>query len=451
MKHAYLLLVLILVMWSGCNDKDEQVSTLPSLNLLFSTDTISFDTLLSNQRSSTRRLTIYNPNEEAIQLGEVSLADASNYSAVINGKETTNLQNEIILGGDSLLMLVEAFILPRNQDEPYLVKDSVLVNWNGNRTNIKLRTWGQDVQTRRNEIICDEIWTSARPYAVADTLIVNEGCTLTLEKGTKVYFENDAVMFVLGRVVAEGDTSELVEFTSARFDGIYAEVPGQWQGIYFLEGSSGDLNHTKISNAIVGTNVGFPGAEEDTRLTLNSIEIANMSYAGILAFTANIQATNSLIYNCGTYLVGNFAGGSYDYQHCTFSNEVSDFVHADPSIQFADNIVDNGVTVARDLDIRILNSILWSTEDELLVNNGGGATITALVNGNIIRGTEELEGNIFSTEFNFPGFTNPFANDFTLDTLANAQDEGIQPGLMFDIVKNRRDSLPDIGAYERIE
>lgn len=440
----------------GCSTAEESISYDSGLELLFSNDSVAFDTLLSESRSSTKRLTVFNPNSEAIQFSNIflGLGDASDYSLIINGKDESSVSNEVLLGGDSLMILVEVNVNARNNDLPYLVKDSIVFDWNTNRTHVKLVTYGQDGNRIRTEVVCDEVWTNARPYIVSDTLIVDSGCQLTIEEGTKVYFENDAIMFVLGSLVTQGNSESHVEFTNARFDGIYDQVPGQWQGIYFLEGSTNNtIDYTDISNAQIGLRVGTPDDDDEPDVSIFNTTISDMSVAGILGFTSDIQATNTLIYNCGVYLVGNFAGGNYSYSHCTFSNDPSLFIQDEPTVQFSDNIiVGDGETITDDLSIQIINSIIWGTSDEeLLINNGGGSVVTATLETNIIRSEQEITNNYTSVEFNFPGFKDSFLNDYTLDTLAFAKDKGIDIGVLIDLNGSDRDAMPDIGAFERIE
>jgi len=159
---------------------------------------------------------------------------------------------------------------------------------------------------------------------------------------------------------------------------------------------------------------------------------------------------NCLIYNCGTYLIGNFAGGSYEYTHCTVSNHQSLFISDEPFVQFSDNIVlEDGQILTEDLQVTLTNNIIWgSGQNELLLNNGGGSMVAFLFNSNIIRTNEEIENNYTSTEFNFPGLNTNYA----LDTLSFAKDRGMPgTGIMIDILGEHRDERPDIGAFERIE
>lgn len=448
--------LLVVAIWSSCDSIEDNFSFESNLEILFSNDSVSFDTLLTDTRSATQRLMVYNPNAVSIRLSQVTLGKGANsdYQVIINGKEGTTQLNEPILGGDSLLILVEVNIDPRNQNLPYLVKDSVIFEWNGNSEHVKLVSWGQDGDRVDGQVLCDVTWTKERPIIVSDTVLVQPNCMLTIEAGARVFFENDAVLFIQGSLHAVGDSANHITLTNSRFDGIYDQVPGQWNGIYFLEGSTNNqIGFAEIFNGQIGLRVGSPDDDEIPDVTVSNTTIYNMSLAGILAFTSDLEATNCLIYNCGTYLVGNFAGGNYTYRHCTFSNEPSFFLNDEPTVQFSDNIVlSETELLAADLHVELTNNIIWgSQEEELLINNGGGANLEAVLTTNIIRSTNELEGNFTSRQFNFPGFSSPFSFDYTLDTLAFAKDKGTPLGIEKDIIGALRDPLPDIGAFERVE
>lgn len=456
MKTIKAILLIGILHAISCSIPEESISFDPSLELTFSNDTVTFDTLLSDIQSPIQRLTVFNPNSEAIQLSSISLARGvdSDYSVIINGKPQNTVNQETIFGGDSIQILVDIDVNPRNQDDPYLVKDSIVFNWNGNSEHVKLVSWAQDANPVSQQVLCDEIWTSDRPYIISDTVVVDADCSLTIEAGTSVYFQNDAIMFILGSLVAAGDSSNNIVFTNSRFDSGFDEVPGQWLGIYFLEGSTGNtISYAKISNAEIGLRVGTPDDDNDPDVQIANTEIFNMSVGGILGFTSDIQVTNSLIYNCATYLAGGFAGGNYQFQHCTFSNESSFFIQDEPSVQFSDNIIISETELLVDqLSLTFENSIIWgSNNEELLINNGGGTDPIVVLSSNIIRSPTEIEGNVTSQDFNYPGFKSPFDFDYSLDTLANAQNAGTPIGILDDITGKLRDDEPDIGAYERFD
>jgi hypothetical protein len=456
MKRLLLFVLVGSALWISCSDLDDNISFDPSLSLTFSSDTLTFDTLLSNRRSPTKIVTIFNDNSEAIQLKSIRLAlgENSDYQTIINGRVASEVNNEIIQGGDSIRILVEMNITPRDENLPYLVKDSIVLEWNNNSAHVKLVSWGQDGTEISNAILCNETWTNSRPYIIKDTVLVEANCQLNIEAGTNVFFENDAVLFIQGTLKALGDTSSLIIFRNSRFDGVFDAVPGQWNGIYFLEGSTdNEISHAEIFNGRVGLRIGTPDDDDIPDVLVRNTKIFNMSLAGVLAFTSDVRAVNTLIHSCGTYLIGNFAGGNYSYRHCTFSNDANLFISDEPSVQFSDNIIiDQDQLLTENLSVELLNSIVWGVNDEeLLINNGGGAQVTAVIQQNIIRSTQNIDGNITSLEFNYPGFTSSFIADYSLDTLSNAKDIGLKLGVTNDILGLERDSLPDLGAYERIE
>lgn len=453
MRRLVFLLFPILC-WTGCSVSEESVSFDPNLSLTFSTDSVKFDTLLSERRSSTQRLTILNPNEQAIQLEEIGLrsGESSDYSLIINGKATSSLKNERIMGGDSLLILVEVDISSRNRNAPYLVDDAIVVRWNSNSRDIDLVAYGQDSRMIDGSRVCNETWTNDRPYIVSDTVVVGSGCRLTIEKGARIFFENGAALFVLGTLDARGDSADQIIFRNTRFDGIYDQVPGQWNGIYFLEGSQSNvISYAQLFNGQIGLRIGTPDDNDDPDVSITNTQIFNMSVAGVLAFTSDVSMTNSLVYNCGNYLVGGFAGGNYSLVHCTLSDDPPLFINEDPSVQFSDNLVIGEDELLTDnLSLTIVNSIIWGQlEEELLINNGGGTDLAVTLQGNILRSAINVSDNFSSQESNFPGFVDPFGKDYSLDTLSFAVDKGIDVGIINDLKGNRRDSNPDIGAFER--
>lgn len=454
-KPSYFLFSL-LCWWISCSPLEEEISFNPNLEILFSNDTVFFDTLLTQIRTHTRKLTVYNPNERAILLSEIRLGkrETSDYSVIINGKPKDWVVNERILGGDSLRVLVEANITPRNRDNPYLVKDSLIFSWNGNVEHVKFISWGQDARKIQNKAVCDETWTSSRPYILKDTVVVSPGCRLDIERGTTIFFENDAALFIQGTLTAKGDSANHILFRNARLDGIYNEVPGQWNGIYFLEGSQhNEIIFAEIFNGQIGLRIGTPDEDDELDVKVSHTRIYNMSNAGILSFNSDVEVVNSLIYNCGVYLAGHFIGGNYSYLHCTLSHFPSSFILEGPGIQFTDNIIlDNDEVLSDDLSIEMVNCILWgSANQELLINNGAGRSIETTLLSNIIRSDMDIEHNYASLESNFPGFKKPFSFDFSLKSLAFARDKGIPTDILHDIDGKSRDIVPDIGAFERVD
>jgi len=443
---------------SSCSRIEEEISFDPELRLTLSSDTIQFDTVLTSVGSITRRFKIFNQNAHAIEIETLYLGRGANshYTVFVNGAEGFVFSNEVIQGNDSLLVLIEVLIDPADQDLPFLVKDSLVLDYNGNTDHVKLVAWGQDaVFLNQETIACDEIWTAGKPYVIYGFALVDTLCTLTVEKGVKILIDNDASLFVKGSLQINGAEDQKVIIRNTRLDPGFEIAPGQWDGIYFLEGSFDNrIDHAIIRNGQVGLRVGTPDMDSNYDLRVSNTSIGHMSVSGILSFTSDIHAWNVEIFNCRQYLVGNFAGGNYQYQHCTFSNYINLFARQDASFQVSDNIVlADGTLLTSDLNIEMTNCIIWGSEpEELLISESGQTSNTIVLSSNIIRSSNtDLEngGNIISVAENFPGFVEPLLFDYQIDSLSNARDIGVDLGILYDILGTERDAEPDIGAYER--
>lgn len=440
----------------ACELQEEKITTSSSVNLLFSTDTVLFDTLLTAKSSITKRFRIYNPDKNAISISSIRLAGgaSSPYDLVINGRESKDLTDEVLFGGDSLMVLVSVTIDPQDENLPYLVKDSVLVSWNNRQVDIKLVAWGQDAVFLNQEVICSQTWTAERPYVIYNYVIVDSLCVLTVEPGARIYLENQAVLLVGGTLKVLGDSANRVTFRNTRFDANYRVAPGQWGGIQFGRYSKdNEIRYADIENGDTGIYIGSPDEDDAPDLVLSHTRIAHMATAGIIGFSSDLHVYNTLVYDCGLYVVGNFAGGTYSYEHCTFTNWPGLLQSDEPGVVFT-NFVEttDGQTLIGDLNVSMHNTIIWgSNDEELYFDLSEAAGYTFDISSNIIRSKSVLSRNVTSVKDNFPGFEDPFDFDFSLDSLANARDVGIRSSILDDILGIARDTLPDIGAYERLD
>lgn len=476
MKHFCLVFTCALLILS-CEPQEEQVSPSQELKLTFSEDTVIFDTLLTIRASMTKRFRIFNPNKKAIEISSIRLGKgtASPYQVIINGRTANELKNEVIFGGDSIMVLVQVDIDPQDENLPYLVKDSVIVAWNQNSDHVKLVAWGQDANYINARTICNETWTADRPYVIYNYAFVDPDCQLNIAPGTKVYLDNGASLFVQGTLTIQGDSASRVTIRNTRFDANYREAPGQWGGLIFLESShSNQISYADIENGDIGIGIGYSIYEADGLLyvlpesspetvdiRIDHTSIRHMSNAGIIAFSSDVYAYNTEVYNVGSYLVGNFAGGNYRYEHCTFANQPAFFINEEPVVQISDNLQLPGEEDLRtgDLNITIRNSIIWGTNDhELLISKGGGANVVAQIESNLLKMPANFESEFFSSEHNFlslrdtlPRFEDALSFNYQLDSLSFARDRGIDIGITTDLKGRIRDSKPDIGAFERID
>jgi hypothetical protein len=466
-------LLLVLLSLYSCEPEEEILTRSPKAALQFSTDSLIYDTVFVKTGSVTKRVYLYNYDKNAVQVDEIKLGRLGNsaYRVIINGVESPAARNIRIRGGDSLLVLVKVFIQPDNRNTPFLVKDSLVVSQNNNVQDVKLVAYGQDAYFYRDqELACNSVWKADKPHVIYDRVIINKGCTLTIEKGARIYAHKGAGILVDGSLRVEGTAQERVVFTGDRLEKFYEDIPGQWSGIRFFTNSKENvIRYADIRNAQVGIWAGSPDRNPNTyEIKLEQCTIQNMYTIGILSYTTDIQAINTLISNCGQHAVAGFGGGTYDFKYCTIANYTPDFRRDTPSFAFTDRIeLDNGQHIDYRVKLSMVNSIVWTgtkggkLTDEILFRNDGNSPVEVALLNNILqteRYKDQLDkSNIINQDPRFrytpesPRKNIPF--DYTLDTLSVANGGARPlPTVKQDLKDLPRDNdKPDIGAYERLK
>jgi hypothetical protein len=440
-----------------CKPEEEIVDLDFPGGLQFSRDTVLFDTVFSGIGSATRRLKVYNPSQNAQKISKIWIGGgaSSPFEILINGSPIDDQQELILLGKDSVLILIEVLIDPQDEDSPYLVSDSIVFETNLKSQNVKLVAWGQDANYLGNEILpCNSTWTNDRPFVLYSSILVDTLCSLTIEKGAKIHAAKDAFLYVKGQLTVLGTVDERVIFKNERLDVRYENIPGQWGGIVFLAGAySNELNFTVIRNAIYGIRLGSPDTDTIPEVVLKNTIIENMSHSGIISFSSDLYAENTLVNNCIEFNCANIAGGNYIYKHCTFGNYGINFIRQSPSFYVSDNILlDDESEIVDDISVTLQNSIVYGNlEDELYFDFTGGANYILAFNNNILKSSISdlgTQNNILNQD---PLFVDHTKYNYRLDTLSPAKDAGLLISVDYDLDENPRDEMPDIGAYERIE
>lgn len=441
----------------SCTPDDEVITTDGKAVLSFSADTVLFDTVFVAQGSITKRLKVYNPNKRAVRISNINLAGAASspYALTINGVQTPVLSNFELRGRDSLNILVKININPSDANLPFLVADSILFDTNGRRQSVKLVAYGQNAHFIRKDAIGTTTWTSDLPYVLLDTLLVTENSTLTIEKGTRIYAGNNAVLLVNGRLVVAGTPTERVVFSGYRREPTYATAPGQWEGIRILTRSQNNsIRYADIKNTVYGLRVGNPGRGG----TL--VEGCMIQYAfrdGIIGFTSDIKMVNTLIHNCGQYGFAGLGGGNYEILYSTIVNYGNPLPREVPAFAIADYIPGTDIKDQK-TNLRLVNSIVYSEgsnfKDEILLAFGAG-DVTLEVANSILR-TEEYKALLLENDNKLnvdPKFKDTGKLDFSLQASSPAEGAAQPlPEVNTDIKgASRNAATPTVGAYEAIE
>lgn len=448
----------------------EPFNTDRDARLSFSVDTLFFDTIFTTIGSTTKEFKIYNREKQSIRISSISLAggDASPFRLNINGREQNQVTNIEVRARDSLYIFVEVTVDPLGQDAPMVIQDSVVFVTNGNVQDVDLVAWGQDVILINGEEIETRTWTNAKPYLVFNSMLVDTSHTLTIEAGTRIHFHNRSTLYVSGTLIVNGTMEEPVIFEGDRLEEIYEDIPGQWGGLYFLNGSRNSvIDYAEIKNAINGIHLGNLYTESSPPdLVLSNTTIEHMNYAGISSIGATLSVNNTVIADCGFYGVLLTTGGDYAFYHTTICNFWNYANRITPSLALTNyyNINDTALFTGDLVRAEFGNCIIYGDRDtEVGIDRlEGVGDFNYLFDHCLIKAdTAKIDlsdpvafKNIFLNVD--PRFVSYFDYNYQLDTLSGAKDVGSAViGNMYplDILMQDRtaDAGPDLGAYERVE
>lgn len=319
---SVILLTLTLV---SC--EEDKISTDTSLQLKFSSDTVRFDTIFTEQGSATYKLKVYNTSKNKVLIDKITLNNAENFKMSVSGISADVVNNTYLNANDSLMIFIQVYINPNDDNTPFVVRDSIDFFFNNHTQVLQLEAYGRNVKRFKNKTIdADTTITSELPILIQDSLKVMEGATLTLTSGARLYCQKGAVIYVAGTLVCHGEQDAMVEIRGDRDDFMntvpplsYDQASGQWGGIRIASSSFGNvLNHTDVRNADFGIVIDSTSAENTTLTVKNSI-IRNMLYNVIHSVNAKVEIHNSLLYNAGENIL-RIEGGDYKVIHTTLTN-----------------------------------------------------------------------------------------------------------------------------------
>ena len=460
MKTLGILTICLFVIFFSC--KKDSFITSADARVTITSDTLKYDTVFVTAGSIYRTFKIINENDQKLRVSSLKLfgGATSVYKINVNGVSGTQFNNLEINANDSIYVFAQVNINPNAANLPFILRDSIEINYNGKRRLVQLEAWGQNAHFYRDKVIvANETWNNDLPYVILGSLLVNANQTLTINKGCRIYVHANAPIVVDGTLQVNGvkDTIDRVYFQGDRLDEPYKNYPASWPGIFFRSTAKDNVfNYAVINNAYQAIVLQNPPSNANPKLILNECIIDNGYDAGIIALNSSIRARNCLITNCGKnlYLV---QGGNYQFTHCTVATYASSFIdHKDPVLTLS-NFANN---TANTLDANFRNCIFWGengiVEDEVVVIKNGGGTFNVNFDYNLWK-VKTAPANIISNQIinnQKPQFDsiNSSKNyySFRLQIGSPAINKGVNAGISTDLDgKARPVSLPDLGCFEK--
>ncbi len=430
-----------------------------------STDTLHYDTVFTSVGSITQSFKIFNANDKKLRLSSIQLMGGNSSFFKINVDGTAGtIFNEIeINANDSIYVFAMVTINPTAANLPFIVQDSIKIMYNGNTRFVQLNAFGQNANfLRTRRITTDTTWANTKPFVILGSVTVDAGKTLTIQKGTKVYFNANAPMVVRGtlRAIGEKYDSTKIRFAGDRLDTYYRDFPGSWPGIYFMDNSINNvMQHCIIKNAYQGTIAQNPSTNTNPKLILQECILDNIYDVAVGGTNTSINATNCLISNCG-YNIFFAAGGNYNFNHCTVTSYGNNYLqHKNPVLTIS-NVA--SATTTNNLNATFRNSIFYGegglVEDEIAINKQG-TTAFAVSFDNVLyklKANDPAAATFTGNKLRniAPNFDSINIGDryfnFRLRPSSTAINKGINTNILLDIDGNNRNvGLPDLGCYEK--
>ncbi len=319
-------------------------------DIVFSADTLSFDTIYAGFTTPTRRLLVRNVGDEDVTLDRIVLEGGASSPFMVNigGLPSADAQGVRLCGGDSLFVFFSV-------QEPRVagglalgrLSDRLIVSGGANSWAAVVQAVVRNVEVAPSAVSADVQWLcDSIPYLVEDSLAVESGATLLIGPGVTVLMDRGAVVSVEGRLVVAAEPARRSSFAPLRSDGFYESIPGQWGGVRLGGGALADVSYCDFACP----SFGFL-CDSSSSLSADGVWIRDVAKAGVAASMADVRMSNSIVSDCGG---GAFSlrGGRAILRHVTVADYYSWDHRSVPALSFgaagsdeASLTVDNSIIV----------------------------------------------------------------------------------------------------------
>lgn len=445
--------------------KKESFITSSDAYLRTSEDTLHFDTVFTSLGSTTQYLKVFNVNDQKLKLSSVKLMGgaASFFKLNVDGLPGTDFTDIEMEANDSLYMFATVKINPSAANLPFLVRDSIRIDYNGNTRWIQLEAFGKNANFMRNvRVTKDSSLTNNLPIVILGSLIVYPNATLTIPPSTQLYVHANAPIMVYGTLKAVApDTNSRIVFQGIRIDAPYKDYPGGWPYIYFAPSSKqNQLQHCVIKNAYQGVVVDSLASGGQPKLSMKQCILDNIYDRAIIGNNSSVDAENCLISNVGYGFYG-VSGGTYNFNHCTFTVISNYFINHKESLITLSN-TNNDKTYSNPLSVNFYNSIIYSEggiqEDEIAIPKKDDAVAFTVNMSKVLYKQKTGIGNIsfiqcyknINPQFDSVDISKNYYS-FKLRDSSPCIDSAALPTLPFDLDGRTRPQGAgnDLGCYEK--
>lgn len=458
------------------------------VDIRFSADTLTFDTVFTQVGSTTRYFKVYNNSSQFARIDRVQIKNSdSRFRFNVDGYRGAVVKDLEIPPKDSVYVFVEVTVDPDQpvSESPFVIEDEIVFQYGEKKSSVTLEAWGQNanyipsVDGVRKQVMvtCDMntwTWDDPKPYVIYGVVIV-DSCTLEIPAGARVYVHggivfngknsySDGVLYIgkNGRLEVNGTAEDPVYFQTDRLEKDYRDRIGQWGRIHIAAESRGNrISHARLYHAEVGVLV-----DSMAELKIDHSIIGFNRNSSLASFRGSVEAVNSVFHTAAGYNLRVDLGGWYRFDYCTFANigygrEAIGVTNYFCFAQDGNECIDPRVSV---LDLKVNNSILYSSSSDALILadatddpfyfrtsfENSVIRLDQLLNQDQYPEFLDEHPSVVPYQTGDPLFHNSGEYDFSLDSVSIAKEIGKPiPGVRLDILGNDRDPVrPDAGAFE---
>lgn len=390
MKSLKLLFFAILASVAMTACIEDGLSTSPSDQPSYSTDTLDMGLFFTGRPTPTYQFVVYNRHDKIMNISDIHFRD--NQSGIfrmnVDGSAGERFSNIEIRPNDSIYVFVEA-TLPRGERDDVAQASMSHIDFsvNGVVSSVVVKATGRNVEALTAVTLTEDTRLTADiPYQIFDSLVVAEGVTLTLEPGVELFFHDKSNLIVRGRLRSEGTAEAPVTMGGDRTDNVVGQIPfdlmaSQWDGVYFTATSAGSrLSHTVIKNMTTGVMANdVPAAADGSPgLEIINCRIRNSAYVAFGSFHSDIRAVGTEFSDAAQTPLY-IEGGHAEMAHLTVANY---YLFAPPAIpcvtlsHYNAESVAEGYENAPYLSARFVNCIFYGLGSDFSPSDLKGTDVT---------------------------------------------------------------------------
>ena len=387
---------------------DDSVTTSPSAQPVFSTDTLKIGYTFTGEGTPTRTFKVFNRNGKGISISSISLREQDtdvSWRINVDGIAGASFSNVDIRANDSIFVLVEA-TFPKNAVSGKVKREAHLdFVINGVESTVVLHAITENVNTITDmEVVSDMRLTAETPYRIMERIAVMPGATLTLDAGVR----------------------------------------------FGPESMGNRMEHTVVRNTVEGVTLFSRQDEEivsEPELTLLRSRITNSQSTVLCSNARNVTAIGCEFSEGGAGLVS-LASGRHVINHCTFSN----------NYLFA-AISGAALTVAgQEIRADVSNCIIYGLGADVSPGELDGMDVS--IRRCLIRSNGTDDDNFIETIWGEDPRFYTVRNDYLFDYRLKPESPAIgaadplltMPEAYVDFYGRRRSAdMPDLGAYVYVE